>query len=86
MSNLLHHKRKLIRFEGFKQVVARPYFHRFNSRLNGAICRDDDDHRIRIFLLYLFQQLNAVHSRHLDVHKQEFKRKLFQFFQGLNAG
>ena len=58
-----------LRFEGFRQEIERPDFHRFHGRIDRAVARDDDGHNGRLDLGKMPQDFKAVHAGHLQIDK-----------------
>ena len=69
LGDFFHHQGKEVRFKGLEQVIAGTQLHGFYGGLNRTIGGNNDDDGFRIFRFYFFQQLNATHFGHSDVHK-----------------
>ena len=61
----------LVRVHRLQQIVAGTQMHRFVGVLKQAVCRDKDHLALRALFQHRAGGIQAVHSRHLDVHQNQ---------------
>src|SRR4029079_6380249 len=74
----------MVELEWLRDEIKRSLFHRLYSPCDAPICRDHDDRRIESSLTYLFENIEAILNRHLDVEKYQFRTFGFDFVQTLS--
>ena len=62
--------------KGFDQIVQGPVPERILCRLYTRIRGHEDDLDIRLYLLYLAQELEPIHAGHLDINDNDIKTPL----------
>ena len=62
---------EFVEVERFADVVVGPQPHGVDGRFEAAVGGHHDDHDLLIVFLDLFQDLNAVDARHLDIEQHQ---------------
>src|ERR1044071_1460065 len=78
----------MVELEWLRDKIKGSLSHRLHSPHDASICGNHDDRRIESSVTYLFENIEAILNRHLDVEKNQFWTFVLNFVQALssNAG
>ena len=79
---------KILRIKGLQHIIEYPELGSLDYRLLVLPCRQHDDRNCRAVLhgTDLFQSLNAIHQRHLDIQQNQIRLFLIQIADRSGAG
>src|ERR1044071_5131955 len=85
IQSFFHYESNMVELKWLRNKIKGSLSHRLHSPCDAPICGDHDDRRIESSMTYLFENIEAILNRHLDVEKNQIWTFVFNFVQAFSS-